>query len=52
MLNTAIEKLCDFVSPEKHDAIKAVKDISVAAVLTSAVIAVIVGVIIFLPKIV
>ena len=51
MINTAIEKLCDVVSPEKRDSIKIVKDISAAAVLLSAVVAVVVGLIIFLPKI-
>lgn len=30
-LNTAIEKLCDHVTPERHPAIKAIKDMSSAA---------------------
>jgi len=30
-LNTAIEKLCDHVTPERHDAIKAIKDMASAA---------------------
>ncbi|HRJ68716.1 MAG TPA: diacylglycerol kinase [Beijerinckiaceae bacterium] len=30
-LNTAIEKLCDHVTPERHDTIKAIKDMGSAA---------------------
>ncbi|QDK78959.1 diacylglycerol kinase family protein [Spirosoma sp. KCTC 42546] len=44
--NTAIEKLCDFVSPGRHPQIKAIKDLSSGAVLILAIIAVIVGLII------
>lgn len=50
-LNTAIEKLCDFVSPEYHQLIGKVKDLAAAAVLIMSIVAVIVGIIIFLPKI-
>ena len=32
-LNTAIEKLCDHVTPDRHDAIKAIKDMASAACL-------------------
>lgn len=45
--NTAIEKLCDFVSPGLHPQIKAIKDLSSGAVLILAITAVIVGLIIF-----
>jgi len=51
IINTAIEKLCDVVSPQYNENIKLIKDISAGAVLLSAIGAVIVGVIIFLPKI-
>ncbi|MBD2702207.1 diacylglycerol kinase family protein [Spirosoma sp. BT702] len=44
--NTAIEKLCDFVSPDIHPQIKAVKDLSSGAVLLVAIAAAIVGLII------
>ena len=50
-INSAIENLADFVSPAKNELIKKVKDLSAFAVLFSAVIAVITGLIIFLPKI-
>lgn len=52
LLNSAIENLSDFISPQKHDLIKKTKDLSAAAVLVSAIIALVIGVIIFLPKII
>jgi len=50
ILNTSIEKICDFISLEKHIQIKRIKDLAAAAVIISAIIAVIIGFIIFLPK--
>ncbi|HOZ96975.1 MAG TPA: diacylglycerol kinase family protein [Niabella sp.] len=50
ILNTAIEKLCDFVSPQFHDKIKIIKDLSAGAVLLMSIVSVIIGVIIFFPK--
>jgi diacylglycerol kinase (ATP) len=49
--NTAIEKLCNFVSLEQHTLIGKVKDLAAAAVLIMSCVAVIVGIIIFLPKV-
>ncbi len=49
--NTAVEKLCDVVSPEKHPVIGTVKDIAAGAVLITAIGAVISGLFLFLPKI-
>lgn len=51
IINSSIENLCDFVSPNKHDLIKKVKDLAAAAVLVSAFSALIIGLIIFFPKI-
>lgn len=51
MMNTALEKLCDLVEPNYHPTIKVIKDVSAAAVILSAIISVVIGVIIFLPKI-
>jgi diacylglycerol kinase len=51
ILNSAIENLADFVTTEKHEAIKKVKDLAASAVLISAICALIVGAIIFIPKI-
>lgn len=50
VFNTAIEKTMDFISLEKHPQIKLVKDLASAAVLLTAVGAVIVGLLIFVPK--
>lgn len=51
IFNTALEKLTDMVSPEWNEKAGAVKDISAAAVLVSAIISVICGTIIFLPRV-
>ncbi len=50
MMNTAIEKYVDFVTPEFHTAAGHAKDIAAGAVLISAFFAAIVGLIIFVPK--
>jgi diacylglycerol kinase (ATP) len=50
MLNTAIEWLTDLVSPDYNALAGKVKDVAAAAVLFSAMGAAIVGLIIFLPK--
>jgi len=50
IINASIEKLSDVVSPEYHPVIKIVKDLAAGAVLVSAAFAVVVGVIIFIPK--
>ena len=47
MINSAIEKLCDFVSEEKHEFIKYIKDVAAGAVLVAAIMAFFVGIIIF-----
>jgi diacylglycerol kinase len=52
IINTSIEKLADFVSLERSQAIKVIKDLSAAGVLVSAMTAIIVGCIIFIPKII
>jgi diacylglycerol kinase len=51
IINSAIEKLCDLVSPDFNLTIKKVKDMSASAVLLSAIVTFIIGCIIFLPKI-
>lgn len=47
LFNTAIEKLVDLVSPERHPIAGQVKDIAAGAVLVCAVAAAIIGIIIF-----
>jgi diacylglycerol kinase (ATP) len=51
VFNTAVEGIMDHLSPQKHPAVKYIKDVSAAAVLVAAITAFIVGSIIFLPKI-
>lgn len=51
LFNTSIEYLTDIVSPEQNKKAGIVKDIAAGAVLVSAITAAIIGVIIFLPKI-
>ncbi|MFL5787394.1 MAG: diacylglycerol kinase family protein [Flavisolibacter sp.] len=51
MINTSIEKAMDFVSPQRDLRIKTIKDLSAGAVLVAAIVSVIVGGIIFIPKI-
>lgn len=51
IVNSALEKLADVVDSQKNEKIRMVKDLSAAAVLVSAIISVIVGLLIFLPKI-
>jgi diacylglycerol kinase len=50
MLNTAIEYLTDLASPEVHPLAGKAKDAAAAAVLLTAAAAVLVGILIFLPK--
>ncbi len=50
-INSAIEKLCNHLHPEIHPSIKSVKDIAAAAVLLSAISAIVIAGIIFLPRI-
>lgn len=51
-LNTAVEKLSDFVQPEKDPKIGFIKDVSAGAVMIVSVIASIVGLLIYVPKLV
>ena len=51
-INTAIECLTDLVSPEYHPLAGKVKDISAGAVLLAAAGAAIIGVIVFVPKVI
>lgn len=52
MINTSIEALVDMVSPEWNLKAGLVKDISAGAVLILAITSVVIGLIIFLPKII
>jgi len=49
-LNTAIEKIADFIHPNYHEKIGFIKDISAGAVLFAAFTAIAIGLIIYVPK--
>ena len=51
-LNTAVEKIADFIHPEFHNRIGFIKDIAAGAVLFAAFSAIAVAAIIYIPKIV
>jgi len=51
IINSAIENISDFISPEKNDSIKKIKDLAAAGVLMSALTALVIGCIIFIPKV-
>ena len=50
-LNTAVEKIADFIHPEFHNRIGFIKDIAAGAVLFAAFSAMAVGALIYVPKI-
>ncbi len=45
--NTSLEKLCDLVSPDFHPQVKAIKDLAAAGVLIMAIIASVIGMLVF-----
>jgi diacylglycerol kinase len=50
MVNTALEKLADHLHPGRHEQVRIVKDVAAGAVLWAAAISVVVGAIVFGPK--
>ena len=50
LINTAIENTVDFISKDKNEKIKKIKDLSAGAVLIAAIASAIIGLVIFLPK--
>jgi undecaprenol kinase len=51
LINTAIERTVDYISPQYHLLAKQAKDVAAGAVLIYACLSIIIGCIIFLPKI-
>jgi diacylglycerol kinase (ATP) len=49
-LNTAVEKVADFIHPEYHEKIGFIKDIAAGAVMFAALAAFAVGLLIYVPK--
>ena len=50
-LNTAVEKIADFIHPNYHERIGFIKDIAAGAVFFAALTALIIGLIIYVPLI-
>jgi diacylglycerol kinase (ATP) len=48
-LNTAVEKIADFIHPEYHERIGFIKDIAAGAVFFAAMTAIAIGCIIYIP---
>lgn len=51
-INSSIEKLCDLITIERDPKIKTIKDLSAGAVLIFSIISLVIGCLIFIPKII
>lgn len=51
LINSAIERLCDLYTTDADERVKRIKDISAGAVLVSAILAAVIGLMIFLPRV-
>lgn len=51
LINTAVESIVDLVSPDIQEKARIAKDVSAAAVFLAALFSVVVGITLFLPKI-
>jgi diacylglycerol kinase (ATP) len=51
MVNTMVEALVDLVTPQYHHLAKVAKDVAAGVVLLSAIGSVVVGMLIFVPKV-
>lgn len=51
-MNTAVEKIADFIHPEHHKKIGFIKDIAAGAVAFAAIAAIVIGLIIYVPYLV
>ncbi len=49
-INTAVEKIADFIHPNYHEKIGFIKDIAAGAVFFAALTAIVIGLIIYVPK--
>ncbi len=52
MINSVIERVMDFIQPGYDERIKEIKDIAAGVVLVTALISIVVGILIFAPKII
>lgn len=51
IINTVIEYILDLLHPEYHDRVKIIKDATAGIVLFASLVAIVIGSIIFIPKI-
>jgi undecaprenol kinase len=52
LLNTVMERIADILKPRVHPYVRVIKDLMAASVLVSSLLAVIIGLIIFIPYII
>ena len=52
IINTAVERTVDLVTKEYHELARIAKDVSAGSVLVTSIFALIIGIIIFIPKII
>ena len=52
IINTAVERAVDLVTKEYHELAKIAKDVSAGSVLVTSIFSLIIGIIIFIPKII
>ena len=50
IINTAIERIMDFISTDRDPKIELIKDLAAGAVLVSAITAIVVAALVFIPK--
>lgn len=51
LINSTIEQIIDYLKPEQHPAAKIIKDMGAGVVLLAAFLSIIIGILIFIPKI-
>jgi diacylglycerol kinase len=52
LLNTVMERIADILKPKVHPYVRVIKDLMAASVLVSSILAIIIGLIIFIPHII
>lgn len=52
LINSSIEALVDLISPEKNEKAKIAKDTAAGAVLVASILSLVIGIVLFLPKII
>ncbi|UOQ93773.1 diacylglycerol kinase family protein [Halobacillus shinanisalinarum] len=50
VINSSIERVIDYLAPEQHPLARIIKDMAAAAVLIAAIASILIGMCIFLPK--